>query len=155
VAWLLGARHTIDSGTMQLRVRHLAPGEINHELIWLSVSFVSLSLAGVWLTIGLPWPRCAFHELTSLPCITCGMTRCGIQFFHGHFLAALKWNPLIFVFLCGLTAYNFYAFATLAMQTRRLRISFHTQTARTFARAALILALMLNWGYLLMHWRNF
>jgi len=33
------------------------------------------------------------------------MTRCGVQFFHGHFLTALKWNPLVFTALCGLTAF--------------------------------------------------
>ncbi|HET6887620.1 MAG TPA: DUF2752 domain-containing protein [Candidatus Udaeobacter sp.] len=140
---------------MQLRVRRLYPGEIDHELIWLSVSLVSLGLAGAWLTIGLPWPRCMFHEITSLPCVTCGMTRCGIQFFHAHFLTALKWNPLVFMALCCLTAFDLYAFATLATRRPRLRISFDTQTAKTFVRGAVISALVLNWIYLLMHWRNF
>jgi hypothetical protein len=140
---------------MRLRVQCLAPGEIDHELIWLSVSLVSLGLAAAWLTAGLPWPRCAFHEITGLPCITCGMTRCAIQFFHAHFLAALKWNPLIFTALCGLTAFDLYAFATLATGGPRLRISLCTQTAKTFARIAVIAVLVLNWIYLLMHWRNF
>jgi Protein of unknown function (DUF2752) len=140
---------------MQFRLRHLAPGEIDHELIWLSVSLVSLGLAAVWLTVGLPWPRCAFHEITGLPCATCGMTRCGIQFFHGHFLAALKWNPLVCAFLCGVTVYNLYAFTTLAMRTPRLRICFDRPGAKTVARMSVISALVLNWTYLLMHWRNF
>jgi len=140
---------------MQLRAQRLASGEIDHELIWLSISLVSLGLAAVWLTVGLPWPRCAFHEMTGLPCVTCGMTRCGIQFFHGRFLDALKWNPLVFTALCGLTAFDLYAFAMLATRGPRLRISFYTQTGRTFVRIAVILALVLNWIYLLMHWRNF
>ena len=140
---------------MRLRVRRLSPGEIDHELIWLGVSLASLGLAAAWLTIGLPWPRCIFHEITSLPCITCGMTRCGIQFFHAHFLTALKWNPLVFAALCGMTAFDLYAFATLATRGPRLRISFDTQTARTFVRGAVISALVLNWIYLLVHWRNF
>jgi hypothetical protein len=140
---------------MRLRVRRLSPGEIDHELIWLSVSLASLGLAATWLTIGLPWPRCMFHQITSLPCVTCGMTRCGIQFFHAHFLTALKWNPLVFAALCGLTAFDLYAFATLATRGPRLRISFDTQTARTFVRGAVISALVLNWIYLLVHWRNF
>ena len=140
---------------MRLRVRRLSPREIDHELIWLSVSLASLGLAATWLTIGLPWPRCMFHEITSLPCVTCGMTRCGIQFFHANFLAALKWNPLVFTALCALTAFDLYAFATLATRGPRLRISFDTQTARTFVRGAVISALVLNWIYLLMHWRNF
>ena len=140
---------------MRLRAQRLAPGEIDHELIWLSVSLVSLGLAAAWLTIGLPWPRCAFHAITGLPCATCGMTRCGIQFFHGHFLAALKWNPFVFTALCSLTAFDLYAFATLATRGPRLRISFCTQTAKTFVRVAVISAFLLNWIYLLMHWRNF
>ena len=140
---------------MQLRVRHLSPGEIDHELIWLGVSIASAGLAAAWLTIGLPWPRCIFHEITSLPCVTCGMTRCGIQFFHAHFLAALKWNPLVFMALCSVTAFDLYAFATLATRGPRLRICFYNQAAKTFVRGAVIAALVLNWIYLLMHWRNF
>jgi hypothetical protein len=140
---------------MRLRVRCLDPGEIDHELIWLSVSIASLGLAAAWLTVGLPWPRCAFHEITGLPCITCGMTRCGIQFFHGHFLAALKWNPLVFTALCSLITFDLYAFATLAARGPRLRIRFDKPTAKTFARVAVILALALNWIYLLAHWRSF
>ena len=140
---------------MRLRIQHLSPGEIDHELIWLSVSLASLGLAATWLTIGLPWPRCMFHEITSLPCVTCGMTRCGIQFFHANFLTALKWNPLVFIALCSLTAFDLYAFATLATRGPRLRICFYTETAKRFVRIALISALLLNWIYLLMHWRNF
>ncbi|PYK13401.1 MAG: hypothetical protein DME65_02140 [Verrucomicrobia bacterium] len=140
---------------MRLRIRSLAPGEIDHELIWLSVSLVSLGLAAAWLTAGLPWPLCMFHEITGLPCVTCGMTRCGIQFFQGHFLAALKWNPLVFAVLCGVAAFDLYAFVTLAKRGPRLRICFSTQRAKIFVRVAIILALLLNWIYLLRHWRNF
>ena len=140
---------------MPLRIRRLSPGEIDHELIWLGVSIASAGLAAAWLTIGLPWPRCIFHEITSLPCVTCGMTRCGIQFFHAHFLAALKWNPLVFMALCSVTAFDLYAFATLATRGPRLRICFYDQTTKTFVRGAVIAALVLNWIYLLMHWRNF
>jgi hypothetical protein len=140
---------------MRLRVRCLASGEIDHELIWLSISVLSLGAAAVWLAFGLPWPVCVFHEITGLPCITCGVTRCGIQFFHGHFLAALKWNPLVFMALCSLTAFDLYAFVTLAARGPRLRICFDTQTAKTIVRVAVISALVLNWIYLLAYWRNF
>jgi uncharacterized protein DUF2752 len=135
--------------------RPLTPREINHELIWLSATLVSLGLAAAWFVLGLPWPRCVFHELTGLPCVTCGMTRCGIQFFHGHFLAALKWNPLVFTVLCGVIAFDLYAFATLTTRGPRLRISFCTRRAKIFMRVSLISALALNWIYLLLHWRNF
>jgi hypothetical protein len=140
---------------MRLRVRCLAPGEIDHELIWLSVSLVSLGLVAAWLTVGLPWPRCAFHEITGLPCVTCGMTRCGIQFFHGHFVAALRWNPLVFMALCSVIAFDLYALFVLVTRAPRLRMHFPTSTAKAFARTSVLSVLALNWIYLLMHWRNF
>jgi Protein of unknown function (DUF2752) len=140
---------------MRFGVERLGPGEIDHELIWLSVSIISLGLAAAWLTVGLPWPRCAFHEITGLPCVTCGMTRCAIQFFHGHFLAALKWNPLVFTALCGVIAFDLYALFVLVTRAPRLRIRFPRPTAKTFVRISVVSALVLNWTYLLFHWRNF
>jgi hypothetical protein len=140
---------------MQFSVRRLASGELDHELIWLSASVLSLGLAAAWLTVGLPWPRCMFHELTKLPCVTCGMTRCGIQFFHGHFLAALKWNPFVFAVICGIIAFDVYALGTLIARTPRLRIRLSTQRAKTFLRISVISVLVINWAYLLLHWRNY
>jgi hypothetical protein len=140
---------------MQVVARRLKRGEIDYELLWLGASLASLGIAVGWFTLGLPWPNCVFHDLTGLPCITCGMTRCGIQFFHGHFLNALKWNPLVFAFLCGAMAYDLYAFAVLITRVPRLRIHVSTPTAKTLVRISVVSALALNWTYLLSHWRNF
>jgi len=140
---------------MQLNRRLPSPGEIDHELIWLAVSVGSLALAAVWFALGLPWPRCVFHELTGLPCVTCGMTRSVIAFFHGHFVVAMKWNPLVFTAICGVMAFDLYAFATLATRAPRLRICFCTQRVRTFVGFSVISAFALNWIYLLLHWRDF
>jgi len=57
--------------------------------------------------------------------------------------------------LCSLTAFDLYAVATLAVRGPRLRIFFYKQTAKTSVRIAVISALLLNWIYLMMHWRNF
>jgi len=57
--------------------------------------------------------------------------------------------------LCGVMAYDLYAFATLTTRAPRLRISFSTQRAKTFVRVSVILAFVLNWIYLLSHWRDF
>lgn len=140
---------------MRFSVRRLAPGELDYELIWLSVSVLSLALAAAWLSIGLPWPRCVFHDFTRLPCVTCGMTRCGIQFFHGNFLAALRWNPIVFAVLCGVIAFDVYALPTVIARTPRVRVHVSTQRAKTFLRVGVISALALNWMYLLLHWRNY
>jgi len=134
---------------MQVTRRALRAGEVDHELIWLSVSLGSLAFAVAWFALRLPWPDCWFHDLTGLPCVTCGATRATIEFFHAHFVAAIKWNPLVFVFLCALTAYDVYAFAVLATRAPRLRFMFVSAFARKYARLFVIAALALNWIYLL------
>jgi uncharacterized protein DUF2752 len=140
---------------MQLLRRPLAPGETDHELIWLTVSVASLSLAATWFTLGLPWPHCWFHDLTGRPCMTCGMTRSAIQFFHGHLLSAFQWNPLVFASLCALTIFNAYAAIVLAARAPRLRITLWTKREKKYAQVFVITALSLNWVYLLLNWRKF
>ena len=140
---------------MRVSHRHVGSNEIDHELLWLIISLGSLGLAALWFTLGLPWPHCVFHELTGLPCATCGMTRSAIAFFHGHFFAALKWNPLVFLFLCGLTTFDLYALAVLATGAPRVRFVFRSQTEKHSLRIITIAALALNWVYLLSHWREF
>jgi hypothetical protein len=134
--------------------RRLKSGELDHELIWLSVSLGSLAIAAGWMSVGLPWPQCVFHHLTGLPCVTCGMTRCAIAFFQCRLLDAWNWNPLIFVSLCGLAIFDVCAFVVIVTDAPRLRISFST-SGRTYARGAGISALVLNWIYLLAHWQKF
>jgi hypothetical protein len=140
---------------MQLSWRSVAPGEIDHELLWLCVSMASLGTAGSWLALGLPWPHCLFHDLTGRPCVTCGMTRSAIQFFHGHLVAALQWNPLVFFALCALSIFNAYSGFVLITGAPRLRFGPFSSAEKMFARATIMIALGLNWIYLLLHWRNF
>jgi hypothetical protein len=139
---------------VQFDHRQLRPNELDHELVWLTVSLSSLALAAAWLGFGLPWPQCVFHELTGLPCLTCGMTRSAIAFFHGHLIEAWSWNPLIFVSLCGLSIFDVYAFAVLVTAAPRLRVNF-SSTVKNYARTAVIAVVALNWIYLLLQWRNF
>src|SRR5713101_495204 len=134
---------------MRLIVRRLDPSELNYELIWLSVSIGSLACAAAWLGLGLPWPICAFHSLTGYPCATCGATRSAIEFFHGHFLNAWRWNPLAFVSYCALSIFNVYAAIILVTRAPRLRLIDVTSTGKNLVRLFVIASLALNWIYLL------
>jgi uncharacterized protein DUF2752 len=135
---------------MQIVRRPLAPGETNHELLWLSVSSGGLALAATWLALKLPWPICLFHALTGHPCLTCGATRSAVAFFHAQFLAAFQWNPLAFVFYCALSIFNVYALGVIIMHSPRLRIARLSASERKFIRSSIIALFALNWVYLLM-----
>lgn len=139
---------------MQLSRRRLLPGELDHELIWLSVSLTSVTLTAFWFAFSLPWPRCTFHDLTGLPCLTCGATRAAVQFFHGNFLSALKWNPLAFAGLGVVSVFDGYAALVLATRAPRLRITQVTCSEKNLVRALAVTALILNWYYLLSHWKD-
>src|SRR3979490_2912330 len=123
---------------MRIVRRPLPPPEIDHELIWLSVSRGGLGFAAIWFAFGLPWPHCIFLAITGHPCMTCGATRCAIAFFHLDFLSAWKWNPLVFAVLCGLSIFDIYAFAVLVMRAPRLRIVQFAQVEKNFVRLAVI-----------------
>jgi hypothetical protein len=140
---------------MRLIVRRLAPGELNHELLWLSVSVGALACAAIWLSFGLPWPSCVFHDITGLPCLTCGATRSTIAFLHGNFVAAWFWNPIAFLALCGITVFDLYALSVLAVRAKRLRVVLLSERAKQFTRFTVIATLVLNWIYLLSHYKAF
>ena len=140
---------------MQLRRRHLAFGETDQELIWLSVSLASLSAAAAWLALGLPWPQCLFHAITGLPCVTCGATRCAISFFHTKFLASWEWNPLVFAALCGLSIFDVYALVVLIARAPRLRVGRFSSAEKGLLRVLVLTLLASNWIYLLFHSRSF
>lgn len=133
---------------MRIIRRPLAPRELDHELLWLSVSLGGLAFATVWFALRLPWPHCLFLTLTGHPCMTCGATRAAIAFFHLDFTGALEWNPLVFAFLCSLSLFDVYAFLVLIMRTPRLRLLF-SHNEKNFVRLVAIVLVLSNWIYLL------
>src|SRR6478752_5128794 len=134
---------------MQLTRRPLAPNEVDHELIWLTVSLGSLAFAVAWFALRLAWPHCVFLATTGHPCLTCGATRSAIAFFHADFWTAWKWNPLVFLLLCGLSIFDAYAFAVLILRAKRVRIIQITPAEKMMARIVAIIVLLSNWIYLL------
>lgn len=134
---------------MRIVRRPLAPLELDHELVWLSISLGGLAIAALWFTLGLPWPHCIFLTITGHPCLTCGATRCAIAFFHLDFAGAWKWNPLVFTLLCGMSIFDLYAIVVLILRARRFRFVQFTPAETKFVRVAVILVLLTNWIYLL------
>jgi hypothetical protein len=140
---------------MRLVWRSRSANEPDHELIWLAVSAGSIALGAGWLALGLAWPQCPFFAFTGMPCVTCGATRCTIAFLHGNFLAALRWNPLVWAGLCGIVVFDLYAAIVLIGRQPRLRIVDWSVGEKKMVRIAVISLLALNWIYLLAHHDRF
>ena len=134
---------------MQLHWRKPAPPELDHELLWLTVSLGTGLALAAWFAARLPTPHCLFHSLTGLPCATCGATRAAIQFFHGHFGASFLFNPLAFLAFCSLIAFDLYALCVVLTRAPRLRLENFSPAERFAARSIAIALVAGNWFYLL------
>jgi Protein of unknown function (DUF2752) len=128
--------------------RWLRAGEIDHEAIWLGVSLASLALAWLWLRLGLPLPRCPFHEMTGCACPTCGATRCVRFALGGDFGAAFWINPLAFCALGAVALFDSYAATVLALRLPRLRMDALPAWVGRGMRLAAIITIALNWAWL-------
>ncbi len=134
---------------MRFEWRRLRAGELDHELIWLAVTMCAALLALSWLALKLPWPVCTFRSLTGLPCVTCGATRAGLAFFHGHLGTAWQFNPLVFVGLCAIALYDLYAAVVLGARLPRVRVVIPERAVRKATLVGVLLAGVGNWIYLL------
>jgi hypothetical protein len=134
-----------------MRWRRLHPHELDHEVLWLSVSVVGALVAWVWLHSGLPTPRCTFHDWTGIPCPGCGATRSVRHLMHGNLPGALHMNPLFFIGV-GLTGiYDLYAATVLALRLPRLRLDEVPTWLGTTARFGIPALIVLNWAWLIVH----
>ena len=140
---------------MRLVSRPLAPGEFDHELVWLAVSVVAIVAGSGWLWLGLGWPRCPLLAVTGYPCLTCGATRCAIAFGHGHFSQAWLWNPLALLGICGLALFDLYAGIVLVARLPRFRMVDWSRTEKNAVRVGVIALILANWIYLLAHRTQF
>jgi hypothetical protein len=93
---------------------------------------------------------CPFHELTTLPCPGCGLTRSIKAFCSGHFIDSLAWHPL------GPPFFLILLFTVItAMLPRQTRSTLLLRTSalesRTAFGAYLIALLIALWIVRLLH----
>ena len=129
--------------------RRLRGGEIDHEMLWLSVSVVSGGLAWLWIRLGWSGPVCPLHAFTGWPCLTCGATRAVRAVFRGNFLEAFCWNPLVIVGLSMVLLFDLYALIVVGFGLPRLRFEDMPQRIVSALRVGVIVAILINWGRLI------
>jgi Protein of unknown function (DUF2752) len=129
--------------------RALAPGEVDHERLWL---LVTLALAAAVLLAdvagGLDVGSCLLKIATGIPCPTCGATRALLALRTGHPADALAWNPLVTVAALAGAAYLAYAAWVLAFRRLRYRVRLSARDW-TILRVTTALLVGANWIYLL------
>jgi len=111
------------------------------------VIYLSLVGAQVWLAkatgANLP-PMCMFRRVTGYPCPTCGSTRMVLAAAQGRIFEAAAYNPLM-LFLAALAA----VLLVLRVGFGR-RIAWPTSVwGRWSLHAAILVAVLANWAYLL------
>jgi hypothetical protein len=134
---------------MRVQWQQSRPGQLDYELIWLSVTTIAAVMMMGWLALHLPWPRCTFRALFGIPCVSCGSTRSALAFFRGDFPSAWHFNPLATITLGSIAAFDVYALATLIGNRPRLRIVEITRSERRIVMILLVAAAGCNWCYLL------
>ncbi len=115
--------------------------------LWGVVVVASLSLRRLWLKLTPFLPRCAFRQLTGIPCPTCGSTHAMIALLHGELARALTANPLVTItglaFAIGGLIAPVLALARVPIPAIRLRFPL-------WARLLVISIVLANWGYLIL-----
>lgn len=131
-----------------MELRQLRGNDLDHELIWLSVTGASAIIAATWFRTGLPLPVCPLHQFTGLPCPFCGSTRCLRDLIAGHFHAAFLWNPLTCLLLSAILLFDLYALCVLLLRLPRIRFSGILPDGYRGLRVATLTLIAANWLYL-------
>jgi len=130
-------------------LRPLAPNETDFEFLFLVVSSVAGASCFVWVAFGLPWPGCAFRQLTGLPCPTCGATRSALSLAHGDLGAAWHRNPLMVFCYVGACVLNLYCVGVLLFGFPRVRVASVPLKVKRCLYLFIFVAIAANWVYLL------
>lgn len=138
---------------MTLSTRRVAPGDVDHELVWSAVALVSGVAFVAWARMpDAPALPCVFHLVTGLPCVTCGSTRALLALLAGHLWDALRWNPLACTGAFGAAIYVIYAATAVIARLPRITVHLGARDWRAL-RIATVAALACNWTFLLLDGR--
>ena len=134
---------------MRFELEELQPKAVNHELIWGSIGlFVALCSRFVPFE-RIPLPACLFHQITGIPCPTCGFTRTFRLMSRLRLLDGFLMNPVAALLFAFMVVFVVYAAVVLAFHTPRIRMHLHGRRELNIVRVLVAVIVISNWIYLI------
>jgi hypothetical protein len=130
---------------VSLRWRPITTAERQLAWVWAGIVISVFALRPLWPIVAPLLRRCAFRELTGVPCPTCGGTRGALALLDGRVLDALAYNPLVMTsgiaFLIGGVLAPFWAW-------RIGKVPDLDRFLPMWSRIAIVILVFANWAYL-------
>ena len=133
---------------MRLKIRHTTFSDLKLGFIYLLIGIVGFLFTRFNQNLFDIIPPCMFHEITGIPCPTCGATHCGYYLSRAQFIPAFVSNPFIFFLFIGLVLWGGNTLAGLVLN-KNIKFILTVKESRII-RILLILSLPLNWIYLIL-----
>lgn len=99
-------------------------------------------------------PDCAFKKFTSLPCLSCGLTRASEAFLQGQLIVAFWLNPLFYLLIFTVVFIWLYNLSTLFKgQPARWALKTEQWIFSPLGKVVLGVSLLSLWVYLIVNGR--
>jgi len=131
------------------RDRSVRASAVDHELIWAPIATLILLAARFFPFEQFPIGWCPLLTVTGVPCLSCGGTRALMALTRLDLAAAFALNPLIAALGLAGVAYVVHALGVWLLGWRRWRPAMPSASARRALRIAVVVAIAINWGYLI------
>lgn len=123
-------------------------GYLEIGLIFGAILVVGLLFLRIASTFVIQLPPCTFHNITGIPCPSCGATRSAIQFARGELLTSLRMNPLFFLLYLTVLLWGVVS-VILFIIRKKISITLNLFETRLIRWGALAI-ILLNWIYLIL-----
>ena len=92
-------------------------------------------------------PSCPFHDLTGMPCPSCGSSRSLVHLAQGDIASSMSMNPLAALCYMAAICWFLYTLVSLVLDIPRITVQF-TEKGKSTARFSALFFVFINWLYL-------
>lgn|SRR5208283_5068983 len=134
---------------MHLVYKKRANGQIEFGIIYGGIALLALCAAR-FLPVLAFLPSCPVHDLTGLPCPTCGSSRSIVYLAQGNILSSLTINPLAALCVIAAILYFLYSLVAFTLGIPKINIQ-NTEREKNIIRICALTLILANWLYLGVH----